>query len=97
MSREAAAEIGAMDRQTLCDWVQTRAWSKEFFDRRKVMPTMSHAGVYSSVLHYLRAVRAASLSRTDLLQSQAASAVACSAKSAMRLASRANSRHRSRD
>jgi branched-chain amino acid transport system substrate-binding protein len=38
---------------------QTRAWSKRFFDRRKVMPTMSHAGVYSSVLHYLRAVRAA--------------------------------------
>src|SRR5215470_2075610 len=38
---------------------QTRAWSKQFFDRRKVMPTMNHAGVYSSVLHYLRAVRAA--------------------------------------
>jgi branched-chain amino acid transport system substrate-binding protein len=38
---------------------QTRAWSKQFFDRRKVMPTMNHAGVYSSALHYLRAVRAA--------------------------------------
>jgi branched-chain amino acid transport system substrate-binding protein len=38
---------------------QTRAWSKQFFDRRKVMPTMSHAGVYSSVLHYLRAIHAA--------------------------------------
>jgi branched-chain amino acid transport system substrate-binding protein len=38
---------------------QTRAWSKQFFERRQVMPTMSHAGVYSSVLHYLRAVRAA--------------------------------------
>ena len=38
---------------------QTRAWSKRFFDRRKVMPTMGHAGVYSSVLHYLRAIRAA--------------------------------------
>jgi len=38
---------------------QKRAWSKQFFDRRKVMPTMTHAGVYSSVLHYLRAVRAA--------------------------------------
>jgi branched-chain amino acid transport system substrate-binding protein len=37
----------------------TRKWSKQFFDRRKVMPTMSHAGVYSSVLHYLRSVRAA--------------------------------------
>jgi branched-chain amino acid transport system substrate-binding protein len=41
---------------------QTRAWSKRFFDRRKVMPTTAHAGVYSSVLHYLRAVQAA---RTD--------------------------------
>ena len=38
---------------------QTREWSKRFFDRRKVMPTMAHAGVYSSVLHYLRAVHAA--------------------------------------
>jgi branched-chain amino acid transport system substrate-binding protein len=38
---------------------QNRAWSKQFFDQRKVMPTMTHAGVYSSVLHYLRAVRAA--------------------------------------
>ncbi len=38
---------------------QTRKWSKQFFERRKVMPTMTHAGVYSSVLHYLRAVRAA--------------------------------------
>src|SRR6476660_10480392 len=38
---------------------RTRAWSKQFFDRRKVMPTMTHAGVYSTVLHYLRAVRAA--------------------------------------
>jgi branched-chain amino acid transport system substrate-binding protein len=38
---------------------RTRAWSKQFFERRRVMPTMSHAGVYSSVLHYLRAVRAA--------------------------------------
>ena len=37
---------------------RTRAWSKQFFDQRKVMPTMSHAGVYSAVLHYLRAVRA---------------------------------------
>jgi branched-chain amino acid transport system substrate-binding protein len=38
---------------------RSRVWSKQFFERRKVMPTMAHAGVYSSVLHYLRAVRAA--------------------------------------
>ncbi len=36
----------------------TRAWSKRFFERRKAMPTMTHAGVYSSVSHYLKAVRA---------------------------------------
>jgi branched-chain amino acid transport system substrate-binding protein len=37
----------------------TRAWSKRFFERRKAMPTMVQAGVYSSVLHYLKAVKAA--------------------------------------
>jgi branched-chain amino acid transport system substrate-binding protein len=37
----------------------TRAWSKRFFERRKAMPTMTHAGVYSSVTHYLKAVQAA--------------------------------------
>jgi branched-chain amino acid transport system substrate-binding protein len=37
---------------------RTREWSKRFYDRRNAMPTMAHAGVYSAVLHYLRAVRA---------------------------------------
>jgi branched-chain amino acid transport system substrate-binding protein len=37
----------------------TRAWSKRFFERRKAMPTMVQAGVYSSVLNYLNAVKAA--------------------------------------
>jgi branched-chain amino acid transport system substrate-binding protein len=37
----------------------TRAWSKRFFERTGVMPTMAQAGVYSSILHYLRAVKAA--------------------------------------
>jgi branched-chain amino acid transport system substrate-binding protein len=37
----------------------TRAWSKRFFERRDAMPTMTHAGVYSSVSHYLKAVKAA--------------------------------------
>jgi branched-chain amino acid transport system substrate-binding protein len=37
----------------------TRAWSKRFFERRNAMPTMVQAGVYSSVLHYLEAVKAA--------------------------------------
>lgn len=38
---------------------ETRAWSKRFFDKQKRMPTMVQAGVYSAVLHYLKAVQAA--------------------------------------
>ena len=36
----------------------TRAFSKRFFQRRNAMPTMVQAGVYSAVLHYLKAVQA---------------------------------------
>jgi branched-chain amino acid transport system substrate-binding protein len=36
---------------------ETRAWSKRFYARRGVMPTMAHAGVYSAVKHYLGAVQ----------------------------------------
>ena len=35
-----------------------RAWSKRFFERQKAMPTKEQAGVYSAVLHYLKAVSA---------------------------------------
>jgi branched-chain amino acid transport system substrate-binding protein len=35
---------------------KTRAWSQRFFDKAKKMPSMAHAGVYSSVLNYLKAV-----------------------------------------
>jgi branched-chain amino acid transport system substrate-binding protein len=38
---------------------ETRAWSEKFYARRKAMPTMTQAGVYSAVRHYLRAVAAA--------------------------------------
>jgi branched-chain amino acid transport system substrate-binding protein len=38
---------------------KTRAWSQKFYERVKVMPTMIHAGVYGSVLHYLKAIQAA--------------------------------------
>ena len=38
----------------------TRAWSKRFAEAHNGnMPTMVHAGVYASVLHYLKAVEAA--------------------------------------
>ncbi len=37
----------------------SRAWSKRYFARTQKMPGMIQAGVYSSVLHYLKAVEAA--------------------------------------
>ncbi len=38
---------------------QTRAFAEKFYKRRKAMPTMAQAGVYSGVLHYLKAVKEA--------------------------------------
>ncbi len=38
---------------------KARAWSKRFFARRNRMPSMWQAGVYSSVIHYLEAIKAA--------------------------------------
>lgn len=38
---------------------ETRGWSKRFFERNKVMPHMVPAGVYGSVVHYLKAIKAA--------------------------------------
>jgi branched-chain amino acid transport system substrate-binding protein len=38
---------------------KTREWSKRFFAKLNRMPTMWQAGVYSSVVHYLRAVEKA--------------------------------------
>jgi branched-chain amino acid transport system substrate-binding protein len=38
---------------------ETRAWSRRFFERRRAMPTMSQAGVYSAVRHFLKAADAA--------------------------------------
>jgi branched-chain amino acid transport system substrate-binding protein len=37
---------------------QTRAWSRRFFAKVGHMPTMSQAGVYSAIHHYLAAVQA---------------------------------------
>jgi branched-chain amino acid transport system substrate-binding protein len=37
---------------------KSRAWSKAFFDRMKKQPTMDHAGVYSAVYNYLKAIEA---------------------------------------
>jgi branched-chain amino acid transport system substrate-binding protein len=38
---------------------KTREWSKSFFAKIGRMPTMWQAGVYSSVMHYLKAIKAA--------------------------------------
>ncbi|HMW53599.1 MAG TPA: ABC transporter substrate-binding protein [Rhodocyclaceae bacterium] len=38
---------------------QTREWSRRFMGAQKKMPTMVQAGQYSSVYHYLKAVKAA--------------------------------------
>ncbi len=35
---------------------QTRSWARRFHAEAKKMPSMAHAGVYSSVMNYLRAV-----------------------------------------
>lgn len=43
----------------------TRAFAKKFYERRKAMPTMAQAGVYSGVLHYLKAVAAAGTDNAD--------------------------------
>src|SRR5262245_7781 len=43
----------------------TRAWSRRFFDKAKKMPTMLHAGNYSAVMTYLKAVQAAGTDDAD--------------------------------
>src|SRR5260370_8084636 len=36
---------------------KTREWSKRYFAKMNRMPTMWQAGVYSSVMHYLDAIK----------------------------------------
>ncbi len=44
---------------------ESRKWSQRFYARTKKMPTMVHAGVYSEVMHYLQAVKAAGTDDAD--------------------------------
>ncbi|MBI5320016.1 ABC transporter substrate-binding protein [Bradyrhizobium sp.] len=44
---------------------ETRAFSKRFMERVKRPPTTAQAGVYSSVTHYLKAVKAAGTTEAD--------------------------------
>lgn len=36
---------------------KTREWSKRFMERTGALPTMAHAGAYSSTMHFLKAVK----------------------------------------
>ncbi|GAA0592558.1 ABC transporter substrate-binding protein [Caenispirillum bisanense] len=47
---------------------ETRAWSQRFHARTGQMPSMIHAGVYSAVRHYLKAVEAAGGDDPDAVQ-----------------------------
>src|SRR5580692_10271693 len=44
---------------------ETRAWSRRFFERHKKMPNMVQAGLYSTTMHYLKAVEAAGTDETS--------------------------------
>jgi branched-chain amino acid transport system substrate-binding protein len=49
---------------------ETRNWSKRYFDIAKRMPTEDQAGVYSSVLHYLKAVKEVGSTDADKIMAQ---------------------------
>lgn len=49
---------------------ESRAFSKRFHDRIGRMPNMSHAGDYSSTLHYLKAVQAAGTDEPDAVSAK---------------------------
>jgi branched-chain amino acid transport system substrate-binding protein len=48
----------------------SRAWSKRFFQRAGKMPSMIHAGVYSSTRHYLKAIQAAGTDNADAVMAK---------------------------
>ena len=48
----------------------TRAWSQRYFEKQKRMPTMVQAGQYSSVMHYLKAVKAAGTDEAGKVMAQ---------------------------
>ena len=45
---------------------ETRKWSKRFFGKMKKMSNMIHAGVYSSTMHYLKAIQAAGTDEAEI-------------------------------
>lgn len=49
---------------------ESRKWARRFFEKMKKMPNMSQAGLYSSVLHYLKAVEAAGTDETGAVMAR---------------------------
>ena len=49
---------------------EARDWSQRFFKRHGAMPTMSQAGVYSAIMHYLKAIEAAGTDSADKVVAQ---------------------------
>jgi branched-chain amino acid transport system substrate-binding protein len=46
---------------------ETEAFAKRFFSLHRAMPTMAQAGVYSSTMHYLQAVKATNSDNPDVV------------------------------
>jgi branched-chain amino acid transport system substrate-binding protein len=49
---------------------ETRKWARRFFEKQKKMPNMSQAGLYSSVMHYLKAVQMAGTDETGAVMAK---------------------------
>ncbi|MCM2250802.1 MAG: ABC transporter substrate-binding protein [Ramlibacter sp.] len=49
---------------------KTRAFANRFYERNKAMPTEAHAGTYSAVSHYLKAVKAAGTKDPDVVRAK---------------------------
>ncbi|NDY84352.1 ABC transporter substrate-binding protein [Orrella sp. NBD-18] len=49
---------------------KTREWSQRFYKRNGVMPTMTQAGTYGAVTHYLQAVKAVGSKDSDKVMAQ---------------------------
>ncbi len=48
----------------------SRAWSKRFFEKHHTMPTMVQAGVYSELMHYFAAIKAAGTDGADAVMAK---------------------------
>jgi branched-chain amino acid transport system substrate-binding protein len=49
---------------------KTRDWSQRFYKRNGVMPTMTQAGTYGAIMHYLQAVKVVGSKDSDKVMAQ---------------------------